>query len=103
MRAGELDGRYLDCTPALAPVGDSFTTIPELTIRHIDGTDMMAGDLTSAGAGWPDTIDATNRIPTYGFLAGTTVATYLMRITATTVQNRTFVRDWRMSVLPELG
>ncbi len=64
MRVGELDGRYLDCTPALAPVGDTFSTIPVLTITRIDAADMLAGDLATAGSAWADTIDATNRIPT---------------------------------------
>jgi hypothetical protein len=103
MRAGELDGRYLDCTPALAPVGDTFVAIPTITIRRIDGTIVTSDDLASAGSSWPDTIDATNRIPTYGFVAGVETATYLLRMAGTTAQGRTFVRDWRMSVLPELG
>jgi hypothetical protein len=103
MRAGEIDGRYLDCTPALAPIGDFFASIPVLTIRRIDGAPMTANDLASAGGGWGDTLDATNRVATYGFIAGSAVATYLLRMTATTTQGRTFVRDWRMSVLPELG
>jgi hypothetical protein len=104
MRAGETDGRYLDCTPALAPVGDFFAGIPALTIRRTDGAPMTSADLASAGpAAWPDTLDAGRRIPTYGFIAGTVTATYLLRITGTTDQQRSFIRDWRMSVLPELG
>jgi hypothetical protein len=104
MRAGEIEGRYLDCTPALAPVGDTFTAIPDLAITRIDGADLDASiDLRSAGTAWADEIDATNRIPTYGFIAGTEVATYLLRISGSTAQGRTFIRDWKMSVLPALG
>jgi hypothetical protein len=103
MNSGEVNGRYLDCTPALAPVGDRFATIPTLTIRRIDGAVMTVADLASAGSGWPDTIDATNRIVTYGFIAGTNTATYLLRQMGPTAEGATFVRDWRMSVLPELG
>ena len=103
MRAGEVNGRYLDCTPALAPVGDRFIQIPVLTIRRIDGAAMTSADLASAGSAWPDVMDATNRSPTYGFIAGTNTATYLMTQTGPTVEGATFVRDWRMSVLPELG
>lgn len=103
MRVGELDGRYLDCTPALAPVGDTFSAIPTLTIMRIDATATGASDLAPAGSAWVNTIDATNRIPTYGFVAGTAVATYLLRVSAATAQGRTFIRDWKMSVLPALG
>lgn len=103
MRAGELDGRYLDCTPALAPVGDTFSAIPTLTITRIDATPVSAGDLASAGSAWADEMDATNRIPTYGFIAGTAVTTYLLRVSAATAQGRTFIRDWKMSVLPAEG
>jgi hypothetical protein len=103
MRAGEIDGRYMDCTPALAPVGDFFVSVPALQIRRIDGAPMTSADLASAGHAWDDTLDPTRRIPTYGFIGGTATATYLLRIVATTDQGRSFVRDWRMSVLPELG
>ena len=103
MRAGELDGRYLDCTPALAPIGDTFVGIPVLTITRIDTGPVTSNDLTTAGSAWPDDIDDTKRIPTYGFVAGTDVTTYLLRLTSTTAQGRTFIRDWMMSVLPALG
>lgn len=105
-RAGEApDGRYLDCTPALAPVGDTFVTIPTLTIARIDGAGLDAADLTTAGAAWPDELDATARIPTYGFLAPTGAAarTYRLTISGETAQGRLFVRDWLMSVLPWMG
>jgi hypothetical protein len=103
MRAGEVDGRYLDCTPALAPVGDFLAAVPDLTIRRIDGAPMTADDLAAAGSAWLNSMDPTNRIPTYGFVAGSLTATYLLKTVGTTTQGRTFVRDWRMSVLPELG
>lgn len=108
-RAGEVpDGRYLDCTPALAPVGDRFTSVPALMIARIDGTPLDADDLASAGAAWPDTLDATGRIPTYGLVApaGCAGRTYLLTIStagALTAQGRAFVRDWIMSVLPWMG
>lgn len=103
MRAGETDGRHLDCTPALAPVGDTFSGIPTLIITRIDVAAIGVNDLSSAGNAWADEIDETNRIPTYGFNAGTSVATYLLRISSDTAQGRTFIRDWKMSVLPALG
>jgi hypothetical protein len=106
MRAGEMpDGRYLDCTPALAPIGDTFTGIPILVITRIDGTATDETDLASAGAAWTDTLDATNRIPTYGLVAPATAAarTYRLMISGATAQGRLFVRDWIMSVLPWMG
>ncbi len=103
MRAGEIDGRYLDCTPALAPVGDKFVGVPALTITRIDGVDLGPDDLASAGVAWADTLDTTARVPTYGFAAGTATATYLLRISDATSQGRTFIRDWRISVVPRLG
>jgi hypothetical protein len=106
MRAGEEpDGRYLDCTPALAPIGDSFTGIPVLTITRIDGSVIDATDLVTAGAAWPDTIDVTGRIPTYGLMAPLDAAarTYRLTVAGSTAQGRLFVRDWLMSVLPWMG
>lgn len=106
MRAGEApDGRYLDCTPALAPIGDMFTSIPALVITRIDGTVIDASDLATAGAAWPDVLDVTGRIPTYGFSApsGSAARTYRLTISGSTAQGRLFVRDWLMSVLPWMG
>ncbi len=106
MRAGEApDGRYLDCTPALAPVGDQFNGIPMLTITRIDGAVLDATDLASAGSAWPDDLDATGRIPAYGFVApsGAAARTYRLTISGATAQGRLFIRDWLMSVLPWMG
>ena len=108
MRAGEEpDGRYLDCTPALAPIGDTFTAVPTLTIYRIDGTETDMTDLASAGAAWPDVLDLTGRIPTYGLVApaSATARTYRLTISADTLtaQGRLFVRDWLISVLPWMG
>lgn len=105
-RAGEApDGRYLDCTPALAPIGDLFNDIPQLIIQRINGEPLDADDLTSAGGLWPDVLDATGRIPTYGLLApiGSASRTYLLTISGLTGQGRLFVRDWLISVLPWMG
>ena len=105
MRSGEIDGRYLDCTPALAPVGDRFSAIPSVEITRIDTTPMNTDgtDLILAGSAWINDMDETGRIPTYGFHAGTSIATYLIRVTSSTTQGRLFIRDWKMSVLPAEG
>ena len=108
MRIGELDGRYMDCTPALAPVGDLFTDLSTVTITvsRRDGALMGLNDLQPAGGAWPPTLDATGRIVTYGWIvpSGTISGTYLLTLTASpTQEGRTFVRDWIMSVIPLMG
>ena len=64
-------------------------------------------DLASAGAAWPDVLDPTGRIPTYGLAApaSATARTYRLTISADTLtaQGRLFVRDWLISVLPWMG
>jgi hypothetical protein len=106
-RAGEApDGRYLDCTPGLAPTGDTFVSIPTLTIARINGEPLDANDLVSAGSLWQDTFKGdTMRIPTYGFIApaGAGSRTYRLTISGATAQGRLFVRDWIVSVLPWMG
>lgn len=108
MRAGELDGRYLDCGPALAPVGDLFTDLSTVSIAvsRLDGVAMTATDLQPAGGAWPPTLDPTGRIPTFGWIAplGAAGVTYLLTLTCSlTKEGRVFVRDWIMSILPLLG
>ncbi len=108
MRAGETDGRYLDCTPALAPVGDTFTGLNtlSLTISRWDGVLVTSDDLQRAGTAWEDSLDSTDRIPAFGFIAPLAAAgvTYVLTLTASpTFQGRVFVRDWMMSVVPLLG
>jgi hypothetical protein len=108
MRAGEVDARYLDCGPALAPVGDLFTDLSTLsvTVSRLDGVAMSGTDLQPAGGVWPPMLDATGRIPTYGWIApiGSAGVTYLLTLTCNpTQEGRTFIRDWKMSILPLLG
>jgi hypothetical protein len=108
MRAGELDARYLDCGPALAPVGDLFTDLSTVAVMvtRLDGVAMSGTDLQPAGGAWPPTLDATGRIPTFGWIAplGAAGVTYLLTLTCNpTNEGRVFVRDWIMSILPLLG
>lgn len=108
MRAGELDGRFLDCTPALAPVGDLFTDISTLsvTVTRMDGGAMTANDLQPAGGAWSSTLDAAGQIPTFGWIAplGAAGVTYLLTLTCSpTKQGRVFIRDWILNILPLLG
>jgi hypothetical protein len=106
MRAGETDGRYIDCTPDLGPVGDTFAVVPTLTITRTDGVAITSADLQSAGAAWPDTLDATKLITTYGLLAppGSAGQTYQLTITAnTTTLGRVYVRDCLITIAAALG
>lgn len=107
MRAGELDGRYMDCTPVLAPVGDLFNSIGDITITvaRRDGQAVTNGDLQPAGGAWEPLLDTTGRIATFGWIAPVSAAgvTYLLTLSGQTKEGRTFVRDWIMSVVPLLG
>jgi hypothetical protein len=107
MREGELDGRYMDCTLALAPVSDTFAGVGAVSIAvtRQDGIAMGPTDLASAGGAWLPTLDATGCIFTTGWIAtvGSAGVTYILTLTASTTQGRTFIRDWSMSVVPLLG
>lgn len=108
MRVGELDGRYMDCSPALAPVGDIITDLSTITVvvTRRDGRAMGVGDIQPAGGAWPPTLDLNKMVVTMGWLAppGSAGVTYLLTMTVTpTFQGRTFIRDWFMSVVPLLG
>lgn len=108
MRAGETDGRYMDCSPALDPVGDRFTDVGTLSVAvsRRDCVAMSTTDLQPAGGAWPTTLDATGRIATFGWIApaGSAGVTYQLTLMANpTAEGRTFVRDWFLSVLPSMG
>ena len=108
MRAGEIDGRYMDCGPALLPVGDFIPSISNVTVTvtRRDGNTLTSADLQPAGAAWQPTLSANGLIVTWGWYAPPTSAgvAYLLTLEANpTQEGRTFIRDWLMSVLPLLG
>ncbi|MDE2470146.1 MAG: hypothetical protein KGL35_15715 [Bradyrhizobium sp.] len=108
MRAGEIDGRYMNCTPDLGPFGDTFPSASVLSyvITRQDGEAVTANDLQQAGASWPNTLDATKLIPTIGLNApaGAAGVSYQITLTANlTTQNRLFIRDFYIEVVPLLG
>lgn len=107
MREGETDGRYMDCSPALAPVGDAFIDISSVTttVVRLDGVATTSADLRPVGGTWPPVLDATGQVVTYGWIApiGSGSVTYFLTIQGSTREGRTFVRDWIMSVLPLMG
>jgi hypothetical protein len=107
MRAGETDGRYMDCSPALAPVDDSFINILDVTITvtRADTTPMTDTDLQPDPVVGPS-LDPTGMIATFWWIApvGNTGADYILTLTCNqTVGGRLFVRDWSMSIVPLLG
>jgi hypothetical protein len=108
IRAGEIDGRYMDCTPDLGPTGDKFPSISTLSIgiTRQDGAAVTSNDLQTAGSAWPNVLDTTQLIPTFGFMAPVEAAGVAYNLTLTcdvTAQSRLFIRDWMMLVAPTLG
>jgi hypothetical protein len=108
MRAGSMDGRHMDCSLALDPVGDIFTDVNTLSVvvSRRDCVVMGIDDLQPALGAWETTLDDTGRIVTFGWIAppGSANVTYLLTLTANpTKEGRIFVRDWFMSVLPLMG
>ena len=106
MRAGEIDGRYMDSSPALAPLADNFGDILDITITvtRVDALPMTLTDLQPYVAIGP-TLDATGTIATFWWTAPiANVGTdYFLMLSAMTTGGRLFIRDWSMSILPLLG
>jgi hypothetical protein len=108
IRAGDLDGRYINCTPDLGAYGDVIPAIQDVSyvIVRQDGRPLDATDIASAGNAWPDTIDTTGLILTLGFKVPLTNPGRVYQITFTvnkTAQGRVFVRDVMIQVTPKLG
>jgi hypothetical protein len=106
MRAGETDGRYMDCSPALNPISDAFTDITTISIlvTRADGQPMTASDLR-IDPDWTPELDETGTIATFGWIAPleNPGADYILSLTAPTREGRTFVRDWAMAIVPLMG
>jgi hypothetical protein len=104
MHEGETDARYMDCTPALGPVGDAFSDVSSVAVSlsRMDGAALTALDLTPAPSAWPSELDATGRVVTLGWRAphGSGGSTYLLIMSSPTREGRIFVRTWTMSVIP---
>lgn len=108
MREGETDGRYMDFSPALNPVGDVIPDLSNVTVvvTRRDGCPMTESDIQEADVAWPATLDETGTILTYGWTApvGSAGSTYTFTVKINpTKEGRTFIRDWCMSVLPHMG
>ena len=108
IRAGEIDGRYIDLTNDLGAVQDRIVSLETVTITILrrDGFAMTADDLALAGFAWPNTLDSTGLILTIGLTAPAASALIQYRLTLTvnkTMQARLFVRDLTIDVLAAMG
>lgn len=108
IRAGEIDGRYINLTADLGAVEDSIPSlnVVSIAITRRDGFAMTVDDLALAGSSWPNTLDATGLILTIGLAPPATAAGSSYRLTLTvnkTLQSRLFIRDLTIDVLAEMG
>lgn len=108
IRAGETDGRYVNCTPDLGAFNDYIPSITLVTLQIIrqDNRPLDASDIMPAGIPWPNTIDETGLIITFGFTVPLTNPGRNYQLTFTvnkTAQGRVFVRDVMIQVTPKLG
>jgi len=108
IRAGDTDGRYVNCALELGPLQDVIPSIRDVSyvIVRQDGRPLDASDITSAGTSWPDTVDDTGLIITFGFKVPPTNPGRVYQITLTvnkTAQGRIYVRDVMIQVTPKLG
>lgn len=109
IRAGEIDGRYVDFTSDLGPPGDQIPSLGVVSVAIVrtDGFPSVPGtDLMLAGSDWPNTLDPTQLILTIGLNAPSASAgsTYQVTITVNkTLQGRLFIRDLMIDVLALMG
>lgn len=108
MRAGEIDGRYIDTTPDLGAAGDAIPSASAVTlgISRSDGQPMTSADLMLAGANWPLSVDSSGLVVTAGFYAPASAAGVQYRLVLTvnkTIMGRLFIRDLTMVVSPLMG
>jgi hypothetical protein len=108
IRAGEIDGRYIDLRSDLGAVDDQIPSLSQVSIgiTRRDGFPMTADDLALAGTDWPNTLDPSGLILTLGLKppppsGGTR---YLLTLTVNkTLQARLFIRDLTIDVLTTMG
>jgi hypothetical protein len=108
IRAGEIDGRFIDLTSDLGAVGDQITSINTVsfTIIRRDGFPLASDDLVLAGSDWPNTLDDTHLIVTIGLAPPATAGGRRYQLTMTvnkTMQARLFIRDLWIDVLTAMG
>ena len=108
IRAGEIDGRYVDLTTDLGAAADRIVSIGNVTIGIVrrDGFPMTSNDLALAGLNWPNAVDPTGLIVTIGLQAPASAAGigYLLTITVNkTLQSRLYIRDLTIDVLALMG
>lgn len=108
IRAGEIDGRFVDLTTDLGAAADRIVSIADVTVGIIrrDGFPVTSNDMALAGLQWPNAIDDTGLIVTIGLQAPGAAAGigYLLTITVNkTLQSRLYIRDLSIDVLALMG
>jgi hypothetical protein len=109
MQVGEVNSRYMDCTPELGPIQDTFPNIQacSITITRQDGNAMTSNDLALANAGtYPPFLDSTGLIPTFWYTAPplSVGVVYVLTLTVNLTSNgRLFIRTFLMQVVSQLG
>ena len=71
----------------------------------VNGAPLSANDLQAAGSAWPNTLDSTGLIPTFGFTAPAAAgSSYLLTLTVNkTTNGRLFIRNSVIFVAAALG
>lgn len=108
LRAGEIDGRYIDTSSDLGVVGDRVINIDTVTIaiNRADGEPLTDDDLHVAGSDWPNQLDGSGQLITIGFHAppgSAGVPYWVTLVVDKTFQERLYIRDLTMTVLPVMG
>jgi len=108
IRSGETDGRYIDCTPDLGPLGDYIpnVNVVSLAMAREDGQPLGPLDLQPAGSQWPTTLDETGLVITFGFIAPANAPDAVYELTLkvnTTNSGRVFIRDFVIAMVSALG
>jgi len=110
IRAGELDGRFINFTADLGAAGDWIADLRNVNVivSRRDGFPITDGvDLHVAGpTSWPNTLDPTGLILTIGLQAPGAcagVGYILTVVVSTTAAGRIFVRDATIDVLAHMG
>lgn len=108
MQAGETDSRYMDCTPDLGPVSDTFPNIGacSVVVTRADGNALTENDLSVSPSGYPAYLDSTGLIPTFWYQAPLLAAgvDYVLTLTVNkTTQQRIFKRTFLLDVVAQLG
>ena len=108
LRAGEVDGRYIDLSADLGTIGDSVPGLINISfgIARMDGIAMTSHDLQLAGSSWPNSLDPTGLIIDVGLFAPAASASIPYWVTLQvykTYMGRIYLRDLTMTPAAAMG